>query len=402
MVKVRRALFACMLAGATLAAGAEAQAPGRQAAHAQAILVAETAGAVYVTVELSAPVTRRAFVLEGDRPRFVLDLTGARWRPRGLPPGAGAGPGAGFAERFRYADHETGLSRLVLDLSAPGVVGEVREEALAGGGVRLIASVRPATPAVAAPPRALAQTAPTVLATALQDLRPSRRVIVVDAGHGGRDPGASGVSGSREKDMTLDAALRLRDLLEATGRYHVVLTRDADVFLPLPERLGMARDNQADLFISVHADASDNPAVHGAAVYTISERGAARGRHLAETQNWSLTSGEPVRSETVEDILLDLSQRETTHLSASFAQTLIGELAHVTPLLRNTHREAGFFVLLAPDVPAILLELGFLTNAEDEARLSDPRHRQRLMLAVAEAIDAHFASRPARMVLAQH
>jgi N-acetylmuramoyl-L-alanine amidase len=121
---------------------------------------------------------------------------------------------------------------------------------------------------------------------------------------------------------------------------------------------------------------------------------------MADTQNWTLTAGEPVRSETVEDILLDLTQRETTNLSASFAQTLIAELEPVAPLLRNTHREAGFFVLLAPDVPAILLEMGFLTNVDDEARLIDPRQRQRLVAAVADAIDAHVTAHPP-LLLAQ-
>ena len=400
MVKMWRALTASVVACVTVAAGAQAQAPGRETVNARAISVLEASGTVQVTVDLSAPVTRRAFVLDGDRPRFVLDLTGARWRPQGLPAGSGAGPGAGFAEGFRYADHDTGVSRLVLDLSAPGVVGDVREEALPGGGVRLTATVRPANPSAVAPTRAPAAAPQVILASATPQAPAPRRVIVVDAGHGGRDPGASGVSGAREKDITLDAALRLRDLLEATGRYHVVLTRDADVFLPLPARLELARDNGADLFISLHADASANPATRGASVYTISERGAARGRQMAETQNWALTAGEPVRSETVEDILLDLTQRETTNLSSSFAQTLIAELEPVAPLLRNTHRNAGFFVLLAPDVPAILLEMGFLTNADDEARLADPRQRQQLMAAVAEAIDAHFTAHPP-LLLAQ-
>jgi N-acetylmuramoyl-L-alanine amidase len=398
MVKVWRTLMASVIAGATLAAAAEAQAPGLQAAQARTIVVTETAGAVQVVVELSGPVSRRAFMLAGDNPRFVLDLTGARWRPRGLPAGSGAGPGAGFAEGFRYADHDTGVSRLVLDLRAPGVVGEIREEALANGGVRLVALVRPANPAAVAPARPATAASQVILASAVETA--PRRVIVVDPGHGGRDPGASGVNGAREKDITLDAALRLRGLLEATGRYHVVLTRDADVFLPLPARLSLAREHGADLFISLHADASENPAIEGASVYTISERGAARGRQMADTQNWTLTAGEPVRSETVEDILLDLTQRETTNLSASFAQTLIAELEPVAPLLRNTHREAGFFVLLAPDVPAILLEMGFLTNVDDEARLIDPRQRQHLVAAVADAIDAHFMAHPP-LLLAQ-
>jgi N-acetylmuramoyl-L-alanine amidase len=226
-------------------------------------------------------------------------------------------------------------------------------------------------------------------------------VIVIDAGHGGRDPGATGVGGLREKEVTLDSALQLRDLLEATGRYHVVLTRDADVFLPLPARLGLAREHGADLFISLHADASENPSARGASVYTISERGQSRGRQMAEAQDWEMDLGEAPDDAFVEDILMDLAQRETTNRSANFARTLIEALEPVTPLLRNTHRSAGFFVLLAPDVPAILLEMGFLTNVEDERRLGDRRERGRLMQAVAQAVERHFAAQPSLM-LAQH
>jgi N-acetylmuramoyl-L-alanine amidase len=402
MTRVISAMGAAVLAFASIGMIANAQAPQPANAIARAISVVDADGGVRVTVELTARVPSRAFLLEGAHPRFVLDLTGVRWQPVGLPAGTGAGAGAGLAEGLRYAEHATGVSRLVLDLAAAGVLASQREERLPEGGVALVFDVRPAREAQA--PRQEAQPSPAQvrLASATSPARTAERpVIVIDAGHGGRDPGATGMSRVREKEVTLDAALRLRSILEDTGRYHVVLTRDADVFLPLPARLGLAREHGADLFISLHADAADNHDTQGASVYTISEGGAARGRRIATSQDWDMDLGDAPDDAQVQDILLDLAQRDTSNRSAYFAQDLIESLEPVTPLLRNTHRNAGFFVLLAPDVPAVLLEMGFLTNAEDERRLNDPRRRERMMRAVAAAIDAHFASNGSVM-LAQH
>jgi N-acetylmuramoyl-L-alanine amidase len=216
-------------------------------------------------------------------------------------------------------------------------------------------------------------------------------VIVIDAGHGGRDPGAISVNGLQEKEVTLDSALRLRAILERTGRYHVALTRDADAFVELADRVAFARAQGADLFVSLHADAHDNHEAHGASIYTLSEQGSARAQRLMGRQNWQIDLGDAPREGVVGAILVDLAQRDTTNRSAVFAQQVIERFTGVTPLLRNTHRNAGFFVLLAPDVPAVLIEMGFLTNASDEQRLSTPAHRERLMRALATAIDAHFS-----------
>jgi N-acetylmuramoyl-L-alanine amidase len=219
-----------------------------------------------------------------------------------------------------------------------------------------------------------------------------RRTIVIDAGHGGRDPGAVGVTGVREKDVVLDAALKLRQALESRGNYTVALTRDADRFIPLEGRVRFARAQNADLFISVHADANHNREAAGASVYTLSESGAERAQGLMASQNWDLDLGDAPRQGVTHDILVDLAQRETTNRSAQFAQVVIPRLGQVAPLLRNTHRNAGLFVLLAPDVPAVLIETGFLSNVADERRLSDPRARESMAGAMAGAIDAYFAT----------
>jgi N-acetylmuramoyl-L-alanine amidase len=222
-------------------------------------------------------------------------------------------------------------------------------------------------------------------------IRAADRVIVIDAGHGGKDPGAHGAAGTREKEVVLAAALALRDQLEARGGYRVVLTRSSDVFIPLPERVAIARREQADLFVSLHADSHADARASGASVYTLSDRGGARARSLMEGQDWDVDLGDAPRDARVHNILVDLTQRETTGRSAEFAQNLIAELGQEAPLLRNTHRSAGFFVLLAPDVPAVLLELGFLTHAGDETRLANAGTRRRMMGAVADSIDVYFA-----------
>jgi N-acetylmuramoyl-L-alanine amidase len=189
----------------------------------------------------------------------------------------------------------------------------------------------------------------------------------------------------------LDAALKLREALESRGRYRVALTRDADRYVELEDRVRFARAQHADLFISIHADSHANREAQGASVYTLSERGADRAQGIMASQNWNLDLGDAPREGVARDILVDLAQRETTNRSAQFAQTLIPRLGEVAPLLRNTHRSAGFFVLLAPDVPAVLIETGFLSNVTDERRLSDPRARETMAEAMAGAVDGYFS-----------
>ena len=221
-------------------------------------------------------------------------------------------------------------------------------------------------------------------------LTPSKKVIVIDAGHGGHDPGAFG-SDAHEKDLTLAAARALRDRLEREGRYKVVLTRDSDVYVGLEDRVRVARRANADLFISLHADSGTTPDLRGATVYTLSEQGTTRAaKQVFEKANW-ISMALPGADEQVNRILLDLTQRETRNRSSVFAETLLERIADKAPLLRRSHRDAGFMVLLAPDVPAVLLEMGFITNLQDERRLADGGERRRLMDGVAQAIDTYFA-----------
>lgn len=230
-------------------------------------------------------------------------------------------------------------------------------------------------------------------------LRPGKgrkHVVVIDAGHGGRDPGALALAGGREKDITLKAALDLRDLLNKSGRYDVRLTRDTDIYVEHEDRVTMARNWGAELFISLHADAAAASSVSGASVYTISARGETRIDREASRNDWKIDieDGTPER---LSGLLEDLVKRETKTRSAEFAEMLLPELAKAGPVLRNTHRNAGFYVLLAPDVPAVLLELGFLTNAEDAKRLQSDKGRAAAVKAVAAAIDTYFDQQDLRL-----
>jgi N-acetylmuramoyl-L-alanine amidase len=220
-----------------------------------------------------------------------------------------------------------------------------------------------------------------------------RKVIVIDAGHGGHDTGAQSLV-RNEKDINLAAALALKARLERTGRYRVVMTRDSDVFIPLEERVRIARNAKADLFISLHSDsAGPDPTPHGASVYTVSDRGVTRVHDVMGPQDGLLRGGDKGTNPAVSQILLDLTQRSTRNRSGEFAGMLLDHLSGSVDLLPHSQRDANYFVLLAPDVPAVLLEMGFITNPADELRLTDPDKRRQMMDKVGDAIEDYFAPR---------
>ena len=216
-----------------------------------------------------------------------------------------------------------------------------------------------------------------------------KKVVVIDPGHGGHDPGASGVLGF-EKDVNLAAALALKARLERSSRYSVVLTRADDTYVPLESRVRIAQRAGADLFISLHSDSGPDANVRGASVYTLSDKASNRATRFVSRDDWFMKAS-LTGDRGVSDILFDLTQRNTKNRSAAFAQTLVSHVEGKTNLLRRSQRDAGFMVLLAPDVPAVLLEMGFVSNRDDERMLRDPRRRGRLMDAVGDSIDAYFA-----------
>ncbi|MBO6719580.1 MAG: N-acetylmuramoyl-L-alanine amidase [Rhizobiaceae bacterium] len=214
--------------------------------------------------------------------------------------------------------------------------------------------------------------------------------IVIDPGHGGIDSGARGTTGTLEKDITLTFAEELKSRLEEDTRFRVQLTRGEDVFLRLDERVRIARQHGANLFISVHADTIRYRSVRGATVYTVSDQASdAEAAALAARENLSdELAGLSVEDENheVSDILMDLIRRETHAFSVRFARTLVGSLSDRVELIKNPHRYAGFRVLKAPDVPSVLLELGYLSNSEDEKQLLDAEWREKAIGSVVTAV----------------
>jgi len=226
----------------------------------------------------------------------------------------------------------------------------------------------------------------------------NRPLVVLDAGHGGRDPGAlSPFGGRREKDVTLAIARAIRDELVASGRVRVALTRDDDQFIILQERYKVARELGADLFISVHADAApSNDGARGATIYTLSEVASDREAALlaAQQNDADRIGGAPLSGDAgVNRILIDLAQRESMNISADFASLLRREASPFFPFRPDYHRFASLIVLKAPDVPSILFETGYLTNAIDTAYIHSPEGQKQIALGMRRAIEAHFARR---------
>ncbi len=229
-----------------------------------------------------------------------------------------------------------------------------------------------------------------------EPVRRHRRVVALDPGHGGIDPGAISPHGFYEKNITLATARDLAHLLYASGRYRPVLTRWRDTFVALPERVARARVAGAELFLSIHADALPDSAMHGLSVYTLSEAASDReAAMLASRENKdNFVPGVHLSRQPREiaAILLDLTRRRTNNRSLMRAQALVDELGRTVPLIENPHRSAAFVVLMAPDIPSALVELGCLSNPGDERLLPQPAYQRRLAYGLMHAIDAYFAA----------
>ena len=361
--------------------------------------IGEHPGLTRFVLELSDPVTPRVFTLVSPD-RVVMDLPDVLWRI-GTPDRPS---GRGAIRGYRYGAFRPGESRIVIDLNrpvslAPLLIIPPRD----GNGYRIVLDLAPTSREQFArsagwPDDLLAKR------TTGQGLRSARtaetasaaKVIVLDAGHGGVDSGTIGINGMREKDLVLGEAKRLANVLEKRG-YLVHLTRDSDVYIPLDRRVNAARDFGADLFISLHADSNPSENVYGASVYTLSEAGSDReAAELARKENQSdVVAGVDLsaQSSPVASILIGLAQRDTINRSIKFAETLVGQLGRVTDTLpRDPHRSAAFVVLKAPDVPAVLIELGYLTSPRDCAQMGTEQWQNDVSLAIANAVDRQLRS----------
>jgi N-acetylmuramoyl-L-alanine amidase len=243
-----------------------------------------------------------------------------------------------------------------------------------------------------------------ILPDAVADVRvrearlPGRPIVLIDPGHGGRDPGAPGVSGIiREKDLTLAMAKELADLLEQRGRVRVALTREDDKYLTLDQRASIARRLQAGLFLSLHMDSAPNPLAKGATVYSLSDvASSAEAARFARAENRSeeALSSEP--EDSVRALLADVALREQMEISAGLAERLLRRAAGRVELRPRPHQFAAFHVLRRTETPAVLVEAGYISNADDEAMLMTKEGRAPLVLALAQAVEADLATRSAR------
>ena len=228
----------------------------------------------------------------------------------------------------------------------------------------------------------------------VQTLSRSKKIIVLDPGHGGKDPGAIGYSGIYEKTITLAMAKELKAMLDKEGKYTVYLTRTTDIFIPLRDRVKIARKYNADLFMSIHADSAATRNAKGLSVYTLSETASDKeAEALAERENKAdIIGGLNLleHSKEVSDILINLAQRETMNRSSEFAGFMVQEMRKSVKLVDNTHRFAGFAVLKAPDVPSVLLEMGYLSNRTEEYQLKQPSYRKKLATSTSKAIKQYF------------
>ncbi len=266
----------------------------------------------------------------------------------------------------------------------------------------IVGSVTPAETVAAAPVPVIKPTlkpvagAPKTKAVAEKPVRgDGKKVIVVDPGHGGIDPGAMSPSKTLEKDVVLAFAKDLKEMMDAEGRHHVVLTREDDRFLPLKDRVAFARKHGAELFIAIHADTLRGQTVTGTTIYTLSDKASdAESEALAQRENHAdAIAGIDLagQSEDVAGILIDLAQRDSRNQASMFSRATLRRFRDVTKMTGKPIRSAGFTVLKAPDVPSILIELGFLSNPKDEERLKSAAWRKNLAKALASAIDSHFA-----------
>ncbi len=345
-----------------------------------------------LVVDLDRSVQYNIFTLS-DPYRVVIDLPDLDWQV----PSTVGNRTAGLITRLRFGLFRPGNSRVVLDLKRPvrvkwATILPPRQGHRYRFVIDLVETDRASFLAALAPPK------PVTTPTAGALLRPKpragdKKVVVIDAGHGGVDPGTTGASGGYEKAVTLTYAKALAKVLRK--RYRVVLTRDRDIFLPLQERVQIARDADADLFMSLHADAIADPRFSGGAVYTLSETASdAEAAALAAKENKSdVIAGIDlsVQDQEVASILIDLAQRETKNFSSRFAGVLVSTMrSQGVRVRRKPHRFAGFRVLKAPDVPSVLVELGYLSNPREEARLKSARGRTEIVNAISDAVDAYF------------
>ncbi|MGH8673553.1 MAG: N-acetylmuramoyl-L-alanine amidase [Burkholderiales bacterium] len=363
-----------------------------------------------VTIESKNELKYTLFALKSPE-RLVLDFEGAELSPALAELHGKVTTGDPYIEKLRVGRNRPGVLRLVLDLKAEVNAQAFTLKPIAEYGHRLVLDLYPivAPDPLAALIEQSEKTATPAEAPAGTGAAPRPQpaqverlaIIVIDAGHGGEDPGALGRHGSREKDITLTIAKRLKALVDTEPNMRALLTRDDDYFLPLHMRVEKARKVKADLFVSIHADAFVRPNARGSSVFALSERRATSeaARWLAKKENEAdLVGGVnlDVKDRYLARTLLDLSQTATMEYSLRLGRSVLRELGHVNTLHKPRVEQASFAVLKAPDVPSILVETAFISNPDEEKRLNDQRYQDRLARALLAGIRQYLAKHPPR------
>ena len=404
-----------------------------------------------ITIEASSEVSQKMMILK-DPDRLVLDLDGVELNQNLKALAGQISPNDPYIKQIRVANFKPGTVRMVIDLKA-GIKPNIFMLQPAGGyNHRLVLDVYPlqdplsgvlnkldkqpevaTAPEVKVPEQKPAEIK-VVETKPVQEVKPveikpevllpntevptdsvvekpltnkpatqngTRLItIAIDAGHGGEDPGAKGANGSREKDITLAVAKKLKQRIDAEPNMRGILTRDADFFIPLHGRVVKARNMQADLFISVHADAFIRPDARGSSVFALSEKGAtsASARYLAKKENESdLIGGVSLDNKDVNlaRTLLDLSQTATINDSLKLAKYVLKNIGEINTLHKGSVEQAGFAVLKSPDIPSILVETAFISNPDEERRLNDDAYREKLVEAIVTGVKKYFSANPA-------
>jgi len=335
-----------------------------------------------VVVDLSGNAQHSLLLLHNPE-RAVLDVSGAR-----LAKSAHSAPrGAGAVKAVRMSRSPSGNFRLVLDLARPIQAKSFLTTPNAHYGYRLVVDLAGATKV----------DKPVKAKHAPSDARDL--IIAIDAGHGGEDPGAIGMNGTREKDVVLAIARELALKINAEPGMKAILTRGGDYFVPLRDRMRRARAQQADLFVSIHADSIRDRAIDGSSVYILSQRGATdeASRWLAERENASdLIGGVSLddKDDVLASVLLDLSQSASLNASQVAAERVLHQLTQAGEVRKHEVQQARFMVLKSPDIPSMLVETAYISNPQEELRLRTPAHQARLAAAIHQGVHDYFYANP--------
>jgi len=370
-----------------------------------------------ITLEATLEVAHKSFTLVSPD-RLVIDLEGVEPGPAIDALTAQLAADDPYIAAIRAGVNRPGVMRLVIDLKTPVRASIFQLQPLGQYGHRLVVDLYPVQSSLAqlglvqpnlaaAAPLAINPPAPSQSAT-IEPASPAQMgapqyvrlvTVAIDAGHGGEDPGAIGAVGSREKDITLALAKKLKQKIDAQDNMRAVLIRDGDYFVPLGQRVVKARALKADLFLSIHADAFIKPHARGSSVFALSENGAtsAAARWLAKKENEADLIGGmniDVKDPSLKRTLIDLTQTTTINDSMKLGHAVLQEIGGINTLHKPRVEQAGFAVLKAPDIPSILVETAFISNPEEEKRLNDPAYQDKLVEAIVDGIKIYFAKHP--------